>query len=181
MSLSYPHAAEHCALLAHPICSLVDSPTTESFGVDKPTSGNVPDTHEAATAPSGYPRELPWELMTASASRRRTPTLDQVARYAGVSRATVSRVVNGSTSVDPALRKIVAAGGQLRAFPRPVMEAGYKATQELFAEIGAKNAKFRKVHEHMAKFLEDQVLWFRVAESAFDNFMVTGRKAAPKK
>ncbi|MBK7660866.1 MAG: TRAP transporter substrate-binding protein [Betaproteobacteria bacterium] len=79
----------------------------------------------------------------------------------------------------PALRKIVAAGGQLRAFPRPVMEAGYKATQELFAEIGAKNAKFRRVHEHMAKFLEDQVLWFRVAESAFDNFMVTGRKAAP--
>lgn len=107
MSLSYPHAAQHCALVAHPICSLVDSPTTESFGVDNPTSGNVPDTDEAATAPSGDPRELPWELMTASASRRRTPTLDQVARYAGVSRATVSRVVNGSTSVDPALRKIV--------------------------------------------------------------------------
>lgn len=103
-----PRAAQHCALLAHPICSLVDSPTTESFGVDKPTSGNVHrDTHEAATAPSGYPRELPWEHDRLCGGRRRTPTLDQVARYASVSRATVSRVVNGSTSVDPALRKIV--------------------------------------------------------------------------
>lgn len=40
-------------------------------------------------------------------ARRRKPTLEQVARYAGVSRATVSRVVNGSTTVDPALREIV--------------------------------------------------------------------------
>jgi transcriptional regulator with XRE-family HTH domain len=38
---------------------------------------------------------------------RRKPTLEQVARYAGVSRATVSRVVNGSTTVDPAIREVV--------------------------------------------------------------------------
>ena len=40
-------------------------------------------------------------------ARRRQPTLEQVARHAGVSRATVSRVVNGSTTVDPALRDVV--------------------------------------------------------------------------
>ncbi|HSF97261.1 MAG TPA: LacI family DNA-binding transcriptional regulator [Ornithinibacter sp.] len=40
-------------------------------------------------------------------ARRRRPTLEQVARHAGVSRATVSRVVNGSTTVDPALREVV--------------------------------------------------------------------------
>src|SRR5206468_2846457 len=38
---------------------------------------------------------------------RRPVTLDQVARVAGVSRATVSRVVNGLDSVDPALRELV--------------------------------------------------------------------------
>jgi TRAP-type mannitol/chloroaromatic compound transport system substrate-binding protein len=51
----------------------------------------------------------------------------------------------------------------------------------MFAEISAKNPRFKAVYEHMSKFLEDQVLWFRVAESAFDNFMVTGRKGAPPK
>lgn len=35
---------------------------------------------------------------------RRTPTLEDVAKAAGVSRATVSRVVNGSTTVDPRMR-----------------------------------------------------------------------------
>ncbi|MEY9842340.1 LacI family DNA-binding transcriptional regulator [Streptacidiphilus sp. EB103A] len=34
-------------------------------------------------------------------------TLEDVARVAGVSRATVSRVINGSTTVDPAMRRLV--------------------------------------------------------------------------
>lgn len=52
--------------------------------------------------------------------RPRRPTLEQVARYAGVSRATVSRVVNGSTSVDAALREVVEqAVDELGYVPNP--------------------------------------------------------------
>ncbi|MEU0225342.1 LacI family DNA-binding transcriptional regulator [Streptomyces sp. NPDC006284] len=40
---------------------------------------------------------------------RRPPTLEDVARQAGVSRATVSRVVNGIRNVDPALQEVVRA------------------------------------------------------------------------
>lgn len=47
---------------------------------------------------------------------RERPTLEAVARRAGVSRATVSRVVNGSTSVAPAIREAVT---------RAVDELGY--------------------------------------------------------
>ncbi|HET9516702.1 MAG TPA: LacI family DNA-binding transcriptional regulator [Actinoplanes sp.] len=56
-----------------------------------------------------------WDNASAGAARHR-PTLEQVAARAGVSRATVSRVVNGSTTVDPALRETVM---------RAVRELGY--------------------------------------------------------
>jgi TRAP-type mannitol/chloroaromatic compound transport system substrate-binding protein len=77
-----------------------------------------------------------------------------------------------------ALKKLVASGTQLRPWPRPVMEACYKAAQEVFAELNAKNAKFKRIHEHQAKFLEDQILWARVCEANYDSFMQTGRKKA---
>ncbi|MGW7100037.1 LacI family DNA-binding transcriptional regulator [Streptomyces sp. NPDC054838] len=52
---------------------------------------------------------------SADAGARSTPTLEDVARAAGVSRATVSRVVNGVRNVDPAIvlavRRAVAATG----------------------------------------------------------------------
>jgi DNA-binding LacI/PurR family transcriptional regulator len=51
---------------------------------------------------------------------RERPTLEAVARRAGVSRATVSRVVNGSTSVAAAIREAVA---------RAVEELGYVPNQ----------------------------------------------------
>ncbi|MEJ8639240.1 LacI family DNA-binding transcriptional regulator [Streptomyces sp. NPDC006475] len=46
--------------------------------------------------------------MTADVPQSTRPvTLEDVARVAGVSRATVSRVINGATTVDPALRQVV--------------------------------------------------------------------------
>jgi TRAP-type mannitol/chloroaromatic compound transport system substrate-binding protein len=75
-----------------------------------------------------------------------------------------------------ALKRLVASGTQLRPFPRAVMETCYKATTELYAELSASNAKFKKILDQQMKFLEDEVLWFRVCEANYDNFMQTGRK-----
>jgi TRAP-type mannitol/chloroaromatic compound transport system substrate-binding protein len=72
----------------------------------------------------------------------------------------------------------VAGGTQLRPYPRSIMEASYQASLELYAEISAKNPKFKKLLDHHMKFLEDEVLWFRVCEANYDNFMQTGRKKA---
>ena len=76
-----------------------------------------------------------------------------------------------------ALRKLVAGGAQLRPFPRPVMEACYKAAQELYAEFAGKSPEFKKIYTAWQKFRDDQYLWFRVAENTYDNFMYSvGRK-----
>jgi TRAP-type mannitol/chloroaromatic compound transport system substrate-binding protein len=80
-----------------------------------------------------------------------------------------------------ALKRLIAGGTQLRAFPRPVMEACYKAALELYAETAAKNPKFKKVHDHQTKYMDDLVPWFRVAEGTFDTFMQTGRRGSEAK
>jgi TRAP-type mannitol/chloroaromatic compound transport system substrate-binding protein len=69
-----------------------------------------------------------------------------------------------------ALRRLVAAGTQLRAFPRPVLDACYKATQEVNEELAAKNPDFKTIYEAWLKFIADSNLWFRVAENSLDNY-----------
>jgi TRAP-type mannitol/chloroaromatic compound transport system substrate-binding protein len=90
----------------------------------------------------------------------------------------------------PALKRLVAAGVQLRPFSKEVLAACYKAANEVYAETSAKNPKFKKVYDHWKAFRDDEILWFRVAENNFDNFMATvdrpaapaaAPKAAPKK
>jgi TRAP-type mannitol/chloroaromatic compound transport system substrate-binding protein len=81
-----------------------------------------------------------------------------------------------------ALRRIVASGGQLRAFPRPVMEAAEKVAFEIYNELGAKSAHWKRIYPEWKRFRDDQYLWFRVAEFSFDSFAYTSRAgAAPEK
>jgi TRAP-type mannitol/chloroaromatic compound transport system substrate-binding protein len=74
-----------------------------------------------------------------------------------------------------ALKRLVAGGAQLRPFPQPVMEACYKATNEAYQEVSAKNADFKKVYESMVAFRGEEYLWWQVAELGFDAFMVRMR------
>jgi len=93
-------------------------------------------------------------------------------------------MVSRYDAVNPAaLKRLVSTGTQLRAFPRPIMEASYAAAMELYAETAAKNAKFKKVYDSWTPFLRDQVQWWRVAENTYDNFMIASqtRKRAPAK
>ena len=79
-------------------------------------------------------------------------------------------------AVNPqALKRLVASGAVLRPFPQPVMEASYKATQDTYTEVSAKNAEFKKVLDSMVAFRGDAYLWWQVAELGFDAFMVRQR------
>jgi TRAP-type mannitol/chloroaromatic compound transport system substrate-binding protein len=75
-----------------------------------------------------------------------------------------------------ALKRLIAGGALLRRFPNEVLEACYKASQELYAETSAKNPKFKKVYDSWKTFLDDQHQWFRVAELSYDNFLLSRKK-----
>jgi len=69
-----------------------------------------------------------------------------------------------------ALRRLVAAGAQLRFWPRPILEAAWKANEEMVADIGRQNARFARIMESYNRFRTEQFQWFRIAENSYDNF-----------
>jgi TRAP-type mannitol/chloroaromatic compound transport system substrate-binding protein len=74
--------------------------------------------------------------------------------------------------VNPAaLRRLVASGTRLRPFPRSVMEASEKAAMELYEELGQKSAHWKRIYPGWKKFRDEQFLWFRVAESTYENYI----------
>ncbi len=74
-----------------------------------------------------------------------------------------------------ALKRLVAGGAQLRPFPPAVMDACFRAANELYAETAAANADFKKILESTVAFRNDQYLWWQVAEYGFDSFMIRAR------
>ncbi|MGE5545503.1 MAG: TRAP transporter substrate-binding protein [Solirubrobacterales bacterium] len=75
-----------------------------------------------------------------------------------------------------ALKRLFAAGVQLRPFPKDVMVAGQKAAFEMYAEIAGENPKFKAIFEPWNKFREDIQLWWKVAEFGYDSFVLTNKK-----
>ncbi len=77
-------------------------------------------------------------------------------------------------AVNPgALKRLVAAKTQLKAFSKPIMDAGYKAAMEVFDEHNAKSPEFKKIYDDMRAFQRDQLLWARFSEVPFNNYMAT--------
>ena len=70
-----------------------------------------------------------------------------------------------------ALKRLIAGGTQLRGFSREILVAAYKASLEVYKEAGEKSPAFKKIYESMVNFRTEQLLWFRVAEKGFDDFM----------
>ena len=82
-----------------------------------------------------------------------------------------------------ALRRVVAGGTELRAFPRAVLEAAQKAAFELYDQLAATSRHFQRIYGPWLKFRTGQFLWFRIAEMSYDNFVFTNpaRPATRKK
>jgi TRAP-type mannitol/chloroaromatic compound transport system substrate-binding protein len=72
-----------------------------------------------------------------------------------------------------ALASLQKKGVKLRAFPKDILEASYKAAMDVMNEEAAKNAKFAKIYEPWKQFRKEQNLWASVAESSMQNFLIS--------
>jgi TRAP-type mannitol/chloroaromatic compound transport system substrate-binding protein len=96
--------------------------------------------------------------------------------YQAIVRAACGEANNWTTAKydaqnSKALRELAAGGTKLHPFTPAILEASFAAANEVYAETNAKNANFKKIYDSMMAFRKDEVLWFRVAENTFDNFM----------
>jgi TRAP-type mannitol/chloroaromatic compound transport system substrate-binding protein len=103
------------------------------------------------------------------------PKAYQAALLAACTYANTQMAAKYDVQNPAALKRLVGAGTQLRPFSQEILEACLKASNELYAEISAKNPDFKKAIESMAAFRADQYLWWQVAELTFDVFQVRTR------
>ncbi|HYZ34618.1 MAG TPA: TRAP transporter substrate-binding protein [Crenalkalicoccus sp.] len=101
--------------------------------------------------------ELPQLYRDVLESACRDATLETMAKY--------------DVQNPQALKRLVAGGTQLRAFPREVLQACYKAAHELYEETAAQNPRFKRIYEPFRQFRDVQYQWFRVSENSFENFV----------
>ena len=82
--------------------------------------------------------------------------------------------------IPKALRELIAAGTKLTAVPA-AGDGGVLRRRPTSStpRSSAKNAKFKKVYDQWKPFRNEEILWFRVAEDTFDNFMA--RQSAANK
>ena len=92
------------------------------------------------------------------AARRPTRTTITMARY--------------DARNPPALKRLVATGAQLRPFSEAILDACFKAANEVYAEISGKNEDFKKIWDSIKAFRIDHYLWLQVAEDTYDNYMM---------
>jgi TRAP-type mannitol/chloroaromatic compound transport system substrate-binding protein len=105
--------------------------------------------------------ELPKQYKSIAQAAAMAANLDMLAEYDAKNPA--------------ALRRLVGAGAQLRPYPQDVLEGAYKAANEVYDEISAKNPDFKKAIDALRAFRNEEYLWFQVGEYTFDNFMIRAR------
>ena len=93
-------------------------------------------------------------------------------------RAAADTAYNDGTSkymmLNPiSLKRLVASGTQLKRFNKEIVQAGFKAANEVYAEHSAKDPFFKKVFDDMRGFQRDQILWNRISELVFTQDMAS--------
>jgi TRAP-type mannitol/chloroaromatic compound transport system substrate-binding protein len=76
-----------------------------------------------------------------------------------------------------ALRRLLAGGTQLRAFPNDVLDALYKEAMALYTETGANNAEFKKILDNMIAFRNEFYLYWQIGDYSADTMLMRTTRA----
>jgi TRAP-type mannitol/chloroaromatic compound transport system substrate-binding protein len=118
---------------------------------------------EGGPALSFYVNTKAWEALPADYKA----IVDSAAAHAGV-----DMVAKYDARNPAALKRLVATGGaKLFPFTKDVMDSALKNSLELYADLSAKNPRWKKIYDDLARFRADENLWFQFTESTFDKFM----------
>lgn len=69
-----------------------------------------------------------------------------------------------------ALSRLQKGGAKLNKFSNEIMEASFKAANEVLEETAAKNPDFKKIYEPWRQFRNLEFSWFNVSEQAYAQF-----------
>jgi TRAP-type mannitol/chloroaromatic compound transport system substrate-binding protein len=70
-----------------------------------------------------------------------------------------------------ALKTLIGQGAKLRAFPRDVMEAAFKSSQEVYSNLSNTNPEWKKIYADYSNYRREANQWFSLAEASMNNFM----------
>jgi TRAP-type mannitol/chloroaromatic compound transport system, periplasmic component len=70
------------------------------------------------------------------------------------------------------LIKLMGQGAQLRPFSSEILQACFKVSNEVYAEIEATNTEFKTLWDSIKEYRKEWYLWQQVAEYNYDTFMM---------
>ncbi|TIT88168.1 MAG: ABC transporter substrate-binding protein, partial [Mesorhizobium sp.] len=75
-----------------------------------------------------------------------------------------------------AVKRLVAGGAKLAPFSQEIMAACFEKANEVYAEMEANNAPFKKIWDSIKGFRKEHYLWAQVAEYNYDTFMMVQQR-----
>ncbi|MFT4975996.1 MAG: TRAP-type mannitol/chloroaromatic compound transport system substrate-binding protein [Myxococcota bacterium] len=70
----------------------------------------------------------------------------------------------------PALKRLLATGVQMKAFPAEIMERAYAESAALLTEYAGKDAGYKKIYDAWSSARKEMFRWFGTAELEYANF-----------
>ncbi|MEJ7688328.1 MAG: ABC transporter substrate-binding protein [Variovorax sp.] len=104
------------------------------------------------------------------------PKSYQSALQAACAQANIDMLAKYDARNIAALKRIVASGAKLSYWPKPVMDAMHRATQDVMKEESAANPSFAKVHKQWRAFLDDVQFWAAINDGAAEQYLLNIRR-----